>query len=155
MANPRGVVPQLNLAGRLLAGLAVCGFFSAVVWVGIGGDLRMLSKLRAHGRPTSGVVKELQLEGPRFIAVEFEVDGVRHFVRSALVGKPNARLEQLRIGQLVQVWYLPADPQMAAVGNPQALLLRDRSIAISFSIGTLVFFCAVWAWFMLEQPAPW
>jgi hypothetical protein len=101
------------------------------------GDLRELRRLGERGRTTTGRVRSIWRGRSSSVTVEFAVDARTHTVRSGRVGPPNPPIQQLGVGQLVEVWYLPDDPGVIALGDPPRLR-RLAGRALSFVIGLLL-----------------
>jgi hypothetical protein len=101
------------------------------------GDLRELRRFTERGRTTRGLVRSIWRGRSSSVTVEFTVDAGTHTVRSGRIGPPNPPIQQLRVGQPVQVWYLPEDPGVVALGDPPRLL-RLAGRALSFVVGLLL-----------------
>ena len=125
-------------AGVYLLLTALWALCSMLIWLPLGGNLRILARLRAHGVAVDARIVELPPAGGAMVA--FEVEGMRRTARSAYVGPPNPRQRELQVGEPVRVWYLPEDPQQVAAGNPQQLMRRDVSVSLSMLFGMLVSF---------------
>jgi len=152
-AGPRpSATRRLTIALGLIALYFVPTF--AILEV-IGKDQRTLASFCRHGRKTAGIVKSIRTEGSGSVLVEFDVDGHRRSAESRFIGKPNPRLPELRVGQSVELWYLPDDPSVVAVGDPRRLRRGDVSGPVAMLLGFVLWLAAlrIWSWRQLARRA--
>ena len=69
------------------------------------------------------------------VTARYVVKGRAFETRSSFVAEPNPAKRELRVGDPVVVIYLPADPSIATLGSPEALIPNE---AFSIALAMLV-----------------
>lgn len=109
---------------RLLVSVAVYVFLATVVWFYFGGvNLPFLQRLAANGVPTEASVTFPDCGNHNNVRYTFEANG-RTFSGGGRPGRDRP-CNQLRVGDRLTVWYVPADPSINLPRNPKRALANE------------------------------
>lgn len=107
---------------RLLLGLVAYLGLSPIVWCGLGRvNLPNLRRLTAEGVRADGTVTAPDCTNHAAVRYTFEADG-REIAGVGQPGWGNPPCDQLRAGDRLDVWYLPAVPEVNRPGDPRPAL---------------------------------
>ena len=117
---------------RLLLGLVVYLGLAATVWFGMGRvNLPNLRRLAAEGVRADGVVTLPDCGNHGAVRYTFEADG-RAIAGVGQPGWGNPPCDQLRAGDRLDVWYVPATPAVNRPGDPRPTLDNELvSVALA------------------------
>jgi hypothetical protein len=109
--------------------VAVCvvlyAALAAAVWFGLGSlNMPRFRRLAADAVPTNGRVTATDCPKHGTVHYAFDVDG-REVTSAGLSPDDGRRCDELRPGDRVTVWYIPADPTASSLRDPQADLANE------------------------------
>ena len=103
----------------LVAVLAVYLLLAAVVWFGLGGDnLPFFRRMAAEGVRADATVTATDCGKYGAFRYTFTTADGRAASGRGVPGTSNPPYSQLRPGEVVGVWYVPADPAVNSPGDP-------------------------------------
>ncbi|HEX4613595.1 MAG TPA: DUF3592 domain-containing protein [Urbifossiella sp.] len=126
--------PGLSLSpgGVVLLGIGAYAVFAAAIWFGIGSlNMPVYRRLADEGVPAEATVTEPTCENHATVRYAFRVDG-RTFTG---VGQPSAvgrDCADVRAGDRLEVWYVPADPGIHRLGAPGPNL-RNEEVSVGLA----------------------
>jgi hypothetical protein len=133
----------------LLASLVYLGVV-LVTLVLFGSNWLSHRRFALEGVSTLARVVETTCGNHATFVYDFAARGRSHRSRGG-DGYGNPRCEDLRPGDTVRIWYLPAAPDQSVAGEPAQ---RQSNEAMTFAVGALWFalFLALYIWRELRRP---
>jgi hypothetical protein len=133
--------------------LLACLVYLGVVFVSVvlfGSNWLSYRRFAIEGVATAARVLETTCGNHATFVYEFTADG-RSYRSKGGDGYGNPRCEDLRPGDAVRIWYLPADPGQSVAGDPER---RQRNEAMTVVVGAMWFglFLALYIWRELRRP---
>lgn len=105
--------------------LLVWGALAAAIVLLIGSlNWRSYYLLAAHGRCTQATIIALLPQDHNTARYQYQVNG-RTFEGQMQSWEPNPPLEQMKVGQIVVVYYDPANPAESVLGDPRPILQNE------------------------------
>jgi hypothetical protein len=99
---------------------------AGVAWFGLGSlNLPRLRRLVAEGATTEAVITLPECENHSSVRYEFAADG-RSVVARGL-SPETIPCRRIKVGDRFPVWYVPADPAVSTLREPQSALEKERA----------------------------
>ncbi len=89
-----------------------------------------LRELKRQSSMTTGKVIAVQPEQHQTVLYEYEVGG-KTFLQSGGVGLIGKTIAEMNVGDSVPVYYLPGNPNISRIGNPQSVSTDLKSKLLS------------------------
>lgn len=117
---------------RRIAGWLASWVLLALLIIALTGSANLWSYLRIARHPAvvQGTVVALEPAKHDSVVVEYRAEGQLFTKTSAWVIPPNPAKNLLRVGDGVQVYYAPAAPDSAALGDPRERLLDELTAVL-------------------------
>jgi hypothetical protein len=107
----------------------------AAFWLALShlGGTEKYAQLARDGVPAEAVVVRPDCANHATFVYRFEVGG-RDFESRDHSSSGGRKCDSLRVGEIVGVFYLPTDPSVNMVGNPQNALRSERAFVLVASL---------------------
>lgn len=137
--------------------LLVYAALAAAIWFALGSlNMPRFRRMAVEAVPTNGRITATDCQNHGTVRYAFEADG-REATGAGLSPDDGPRCEDCRPGDRVTVWYIPADPTVSSLCEPQASLANE-----TLTIGVAAFTCpgmlvgplAMLLWLVKPKPRP-
>jgi hypothetical protein len=116
------------------------------IWLGVT-NWGEYYRLANAGRQVRGRVVSKEADNHQAVRYSYVVDN-KIYTAVGRAGNGNPRFEDLAVGEVVSVTYLPTDPAKSALGNPSRLLRHETRSALGAAVllPAVVVWPIIWWW---------
>jgi uncharacterized protein DUF3592 len=111
---------------RVIAGIGA-GLLASLMLVV---EVPRMWQLSREGRRTHAQITSVYSCGRRYLFRDSCADYAFEAGGDRLTGRNRTFFDRMRVGQRLDLWYLPDDPRIRALGDPGELLWRDALIGL-------------------------